>query len=70
MKNVRFRRIYARFEEGIEPNAIVAYAKTPYYRRPLESGPDAIVGTLYRHVIVVDCWLFQFRIGWIDRRFT
>jgi len=51
-------------KEGITPNAIVVYSKTPWERKVL--GTMSFV-SVYAHKLYIDLWIISFTVKWTKR---
>lgn len=64
-----FRRPFARLNEGIEPFAIVSYAKTPYRRVSSEHhGEEFLIEqTFFEYRLMIDLWFVVVRLKYRQR---
>lgn len=58
-KMIIFRKLYARFEEGVNHNAIIVYGNTPWFHS--EKYDER------KHLLYIDLWIFILRFEWTTK---
>ena len=67
MKNVLFRKLYAKAEEWSAPPAILTHHSYPFrYQNHLVGGPGTlmVVDAWHKHHLRIDLWIVIFTVEW------